>query len=154
MPLTEVKAKDILEICKRIENRVENEYAHRALQVCVRIFRYAVACDKAEYDITASLKGALKPQQIKHYPTITDPQKIGELLRAIDDYQGDFIVSNALQLLPLVFTRPGELRGARWSEFNFANAEWHIPEGRMKNKKQKHIVPLSKQAIGILLKLQ
>lgn len=152
--LHEIKAKDVLAVCKRIEDRVENEYAHRALQICGRIFRYAVSCDKAEYDVTASLKGALKPQQVKHYPTITDPKKVGELLRAIDDYQGDFIVACALKLLPLVFTRPGELRGARWPEFNLKNAEWHIPKERMKIKTQKHIVPLSRQAIEIIMKLQ
>ena len=102
----------MLEVLRRIEGRGALETAHRALQNCSRVFRYAVATGRAARDPTTDLRGALPPAQETHHPTITDTKGIGELLRAIDGYKGGFVTKCALILSPLVFVRPGELRGA------------------------------------------
>ncbi len=91
----------------------------------------------------------LTPRKVRHHSTITEPRKVGALLRAIDSYQGQFTVACALKLAPLVFVRPSELRCAEWGEFNFDAAEWRIPAERMKMRVQ-HIVPLAKQTLDIL----
>jgi integrase len=97
----------------------------------------------------ATLKVAIPPTKQKHHASIIKPSAIGELLRAIDGYQGQC----ALRLAPLVFVRPGELRHAEWSEFNLATAEWRIPAEKMKMRVM-HIVPLSKQAIETLREIR
>jgi integrase len=114
-----------------------------------QVFRYAVLEGKVESDPTASLKGALKPPKGKHHAAVTDPSRIGQLLRAIDGYGGQFTTLRALQFAPLVFVRPGELRQAVWSEFDLDGAIWRIPAERMKMKAA-HVVPLSAQAVDIL----
>lgn len=149
IPITELTAPDILQVCRRVEARGASEIAHRVLQNSGQIMRYAIATGRGTQDVTAFLKGALKPMKSKHYPTITEPKKVGELMRAIESYQGHFTVACALKLLPLVFVRPGELRKAEWSEFNLEAREWRIPAERMKMDEQ-HIVPLSNQAMAIL----
>jgi integrase len=148
MPIAAVKAPDLLGVARRIEERGANYYAHAVMQTCGRVFRYAIATGKAEHDITADLRGALAPHKAKHFASLTDPRQVGQLLRAIDGYEGDFATACALKLAPLVFVRPGELRGAVWSEFDFPNAEWRIPAERMKMDEQ-HIVPLSRQALEL-----
>jgi integrase len=122
------------------------------LSYCGQIFRYAVATGRAERDPSGDLRGALPPVNSKHYASITDTRAIGALLRAIDGYQGHFVTRCALQLAPLVFVRPGELRAAEWSEVNLDSAEWRIPAARMKMRTT-HIVPLSHQAVAILREL-
>ncbi len=152
-PIIEVTAPEILSALRRIESRGAIETAHRVHQLCGQIFRYAIASGRAERDISADLKGALAPVKKKHHASIIDPTEIGKLLRAIDDYIGFFITKCALQLAPLFFVRPGELRKAEWLEFNFETAEWRIPANKMKMRVM-HIVPLSTQAIAILKSLQ
>lgn len=152
-PISEIKAAEVLDVIQRMEAKGILESAHRVKNYCGQVFKYACATGRAEQDVTYSLKGALPPSTKKHYPTITDPVKVGALLRAIDSYDGKFSNLCALKLAPLLFVRPGELRGAEWEEFQFHNAEWHIPEGRMKKKDQKHIVPLSRQALAIIEEL-
>ena len=92
-------------------------------------------------------------RQVKHHSSIIEPKAIGELLRAIKGYQGTLVTKCALQLAPLFFVRPGELRKAEWSEFNFETLEWRIPAERMKME-ELHIVPLSEQAVAVLHELQ
>ena len=152
LPVSDIKASTLLTCLRRIEARGTIETAHRALQNCSQIIRYAVATGRAERDPSSDLRGALPPAKQKHLAAITDPQKVGELLRAIDKYNGYMVVKSALQLAPLVFLRPGELRHAQWSEFNLEKAEWNIPDTRMKMRIA-HLVPLSKQAIAILTEL-
>ena len=151
-PIREVTAPELLTVLRRIEARGAVETAHRALQNCGQVFRYAVATARAERDPSADLRGALPPAQEKHHASITQPKAIGELLRTIDGYQGSFITQCALRLAPLVFVRPGELRKAEWAEFNLEGAEWRVPAARMKMKEQ-HIVPLSRQAVACLREL-
>ena len=129
------------------------ETAHRAMRTCGKIFRYAIATGRGERDITADLREAIPPHTAKHHATITDPREVGKLLRALENYQGQFPVACALKLSPLVFVRPGELRCAEWGEFDLDNAEWRIPAERMKMREQ-HIVPLARQAVEILAELR
>lgn len=147
-PVNDISPPELLTALRRIENRGAIETAHRALQNCGQIFRYAIATARAERDPSGDLKGAIPPAKTKHHASITDPKKIGGLLRAIDGYDGTFVTKCALQLAALLFVRPGELRHAEWSEFDFENKEWRIPSEKMKMPSQ-HIVPLSKQAISI-----
>jgi integrase len=131
-PLREVTAPELLTVLRRIESRDALETAHRAMQNCGQVFRYAIATGRAERDPSADLRGALPPVKEKHYASITDPKAIGELLRAVENYRGSFITQCALRLAPQVFVRPGELRKAEWVEFNLEAAEWRIPAERMK----------------------
>lgn len=152
-PVGAITPPELLKVLRRIEARGALETAHRALQNSGQVFRYAVATGQAERDPAADLRGALAPWKPKHYPSITDPDQVGALLRAIDGYTGSFIVRCALQLAPLVFVRPGELRQAEWSEFDLAGATWTIPKEKMKGGLS-HIVPLSKQSLSILDEIQ
>jgi integrase len=95
------------------------------------------------------LKGALPPTRQRHHASITDPKKIGELLRAVDGYEGSLVTRCALQLASLTFVRPGELRHAEWAEIDLDKAEWRIPAEKMKMRTV-HIVPLSNQALKVL----
>lgn len=136
----------------KILSRLERgavETAHRALQNCGQIFRYAIVTGRAERDPTPALRGALPPVKQTHYPAVTDPKVIGGMLRAMDDYQGTLVTKCALRLAPLVFVRPGELRKAEWSEIDLDAAQWNIPGARMKMR-EPHLVPLSTQAVAIL----
>ena len=152
-PINEIGARELLTALQRIERRGAVETAHRAKQNCSQVFRYAIATGRAERDPSADLKGALPPPKTKHHASITDPKKIGALLRAIDGYEGSQVTRLALQLAPLVFVRPGELRAAEWAEFKLDASEWRISATRMKMRSE-HVVPLSTQARRILDELK
>ena len=152
-PIDEINAPELLASLRRIENRGALETAHRVKGICGQVFRYAVATGKAERDPTADLKGALPPTKAKHHASITDPVAIGGLLRAIDGYQGSCITKIAMQLAPLVFVRPVELRHAEWSEIDLDLAEWRIPAEKMKMRLL-HIVPLSQQSVALLSEIK
>lgn len=151
-PIREITAPELLAVMRRVESRGAVETARRDLQKCGQIFRYAVATGRAERDIAADLRGAIAPPKKRHFASIHEPKEIGELLRAIDGYQGSLITRCALKIAPLTFVRPGELRHAEWTEIDFDKAEWRIPAARMKMR-EKHIVPLSRQAIEVLYEL-
>jgi integrase len=156
LPIIDVKPPHLLQTMRRIEARGAIETAHRALQACGQVFRYAIATGRAERDPTPDLRGALRPVLVEHMAAITDPRRVGELLRSIGAYKGMPIMRAALQLAPLVFVRPGELRKAEWVEVDIDAAEWRIPAERMKRTRQQklsgaaHIVPLSRQAVAVL----
>ena len=151
--IADIKAPELLAVLRRIESRGALETAHRAMQNCGQVFRYAVATGRAERDPTGDLRGALPPPEEKHHASITEPKHIGALLRAIDGYDGAFVTKCALRLAPLVFVRPGEFRKAQWPEIDLEKAEWRIPAARMKMREQ-HIVPLSRQAVEILREIE
>jgi len=153
LPVGDVKPSELLETIQRIEKKGNIQTAHRAMMNCGQIFRYAMATDRANKDITFVLRGSLTPIVEIHHASITDPKKIGQLLRDMDGYDGHFITKCALRLAPLFFVRPGELRHAEWSEFNFELAEWKIPASKMKMGSA-HIVPLAKQALEIIKELR
>jgi integrase len=145
--ITEIKAPELLIVLQRIESRNAIETSHRALQAAGQVFRYAVSKGVADFDITPSLKGALSMVKGGHFASLTDPIKAGELLRAIDTYSGSFVVKSALQLAPLVFVRPTELRHAEWEHIDLNAKEWRY---LVTKTNIPHIVPLSNQAIAIL----
>jgi integrase len=151
-PLAELKPREMLALLQRVEARGVLETASRIKSYSSQIFRYAVATGRAETDPTAPLKGALSKKTEKHHAALTDPKEVAALLRAIDDFNGTFVVKCALQLAPLFFVRPGELHKAEWIEFDLDAAEWNIPAARMKMKTP-HLVPLARQAVTILREL-
>lgn len=151
-PIKSINAPELLTVLRRIEARGTVETAHRALQNAGQVFRYAVATGRAERNCAGDLRGALAPVKESHYASLTEPKAVGELLRAIEGYQGDPVTCAALKLTPLVFVRPGELRQAEWAEFDLDKAEWRIPAPKMKSRTL-HIVPLSTQALTILQEL-
>jgi integrase len=151
-PIGEINAPELLTVLRRIESRGALSTAHTVRAICGQVFRYAIATGRAQRDPSADLKGALPPYRIRHLAALTDPVKIGKLLRDIDDYAGTFIVRCAFKLAPLLFVRPIELSGAEWAEIDLDKAEWRIPAGRMKMKAL-HIVPLATQAVAILREL-
>jgi integrase len=150
-PIASVTAPDLLATVLRIEQRGAVETAHRALQNCGQVFRYAVSTARAERDPAQDLRGALPPVRSTHFAAVTEPKQVGELLRTIDGYQGTLPVVCALKLAPLVFVRPGELRTAQWADIDLDAAEWRY---HVTKTDSAHIVPLSSQAVAILREVQ
>jgi integrase len=150
-PITDLKAPELLAALRRIEARNAIESAHRALQISGQVFRYAIATGRTERDITPDLRGSLKTVKGGHFSAVTKPKQAAELLRAIDGYSGSFVVKSALQLAPLVFVRPGELRQAEWEHIDFEAKEWRYLVTKTDTD---HIVPLSVQSINILQELK
>ena len=148
-PIKEITAPEVLGVLRRLEARGILDTAHRVRFDCGLIFRYAIATGRAERDPSADLKGALPPVKNGNFAAPTDPKAVAPILRAIDGFVGSFVVKCALQLAPMLFVRPGELRAAEWTEIDFESAEWNIPAERMKMKVA-HLVPLPLQAVDIL----
>ncbi len=151
-PIAEIEAPELLKLLRRIEDRGAHETAHRTKQRAGQVFRYAIATSRAKHDPSADLRGALAPVVSTSRAAITDPVKVGDLLRAIDTYQGSLVTKCALRLAPLVFVRPGELRKAEWAEIDLDGAQWRIPAARMKMREE-HVVPLAQQAVAVLREL-
>ena len=159
--IADIEPVELLATLRKVEARGAIETADRGLMLCRQIWRYGVATGRVQRDICADLKGALTPYGAKkHFAAITEPAELGTLLRAIEAYKGGPIVRAALQLAPLLFQRPGELRGAAWAEIDLDAGLWTIPAARMKRKQEgkingePHTVPLSRQAVQILRDLQ
>jgi integrase len=149
--IADINAPQLLEVIRRIEDRGALETAHRALQNCGQVFRYGVATGRAERDPSGDLRGALPAVRGKHFAAITEPEKAAEVLRALDGYRGTLPVRCALRLAPLVFVRPGELRKAEWADMDLDAAEWRYTVTKTDTP---HIVPLSRQAVEILVELR
>jgi len=148
-PIAAITAPELLEFLRKIEAQGHVETAHRSLQICGQIFRYAVATGLNARDLSADLKGALIPSRSDHFPTIIEPIEVGALMRAIDSLVDAPIVHCALRFQALTFVRPGELRLAQWSHIDLQKKEWRIPGPLMKMKRP-HLVPLSRQALEVL----
>lgn len=153
-PVAAITAPDILTALRRTEVRGKHETTHRAKQVAGVVFRYAIATGRAERDPTTDLRGALAPVVTTNRAAITQPARIGQLLRAIDGYEGQLTTEIALRLAPYVFVRPGELRNARWEDIELGgqHPQWRLPAAQTKMKDE-HIVPLSTQAVALLKEL-
>jgi integrase len=152
-PISSITAPEILQVLRVVESRERLESAKRLRAVIGSVFRYAVATGRAAADPTAALRGALAAPVVRHRAAIVAPAAFGELLRAIDGYEGMPEVRAGLQLLALTFVRPGELRAATWHEFDTDKAVWIIPAERAKMRRP-HRVPLSRQAINVLDRLR
>jgi integrase len=151
-PIKEIKTVELLDAIRVLENDGKRDLAHRMLQHCGQIMRYAVATGRADHDLTINLKGALQPVQSKHYTHLIEselPAFLKKLNRYDVDYGGNTLTRLAFQFLILTFVRSGEIRGAKWEEIDFDKAQWRIPAERMKMK-DPHIVPLCTQSIEIL----
>ena len=153
MPVADIMPADLLPILKRAEGKGKLETARRLLQFSSQVFRYAVATTRLTSDPTRDLRGALIAPKPKHHGAIIEPKRVGELLRAINGYDGNHITLYALKLSPHVFVRPGELRHAEWKEIDLDAAVWTIPAEKMKMRKPHH-VPLSRQAVELLSSLR
>lgn len=152
-PIADITAKELLATVNRIVDRGAVESAHRVLQNCGQVMRYAIATGRADRNPAADLRGALPPVKQTHHAAIIEPAAIGGLLRAMDAYNGSLVTKCALRLAPLLFVRPGELRHAEWAEFDLDGAQWNIPAEKMKMR-EPHLVPLAPQAVAILRELQ
>lgn len=152
MPIAEIAAPDLLAVLRRIEAKGNYETALRVLQLSGRVFRYAIATARLTSDPSRDLRGALTSPRPKHYGAIIEAKRAGELLRAIDGYEGQVLTKVAMQLSANVFVRPGELRHAEWSEIDLDAGLWIIPAGKMKMRKAHH-VPLSRQSVDLFHQL-
>jgi integrase len=152
-PIGEITAPEILKVLRGVEARERRESARRLRSTIGAIFRYAVVTGRAIGDPTSALQGALTAPIVTPCAAIIEPEALGGLLRAIDGHNGTPEVRYGLQLLPLTFVRPGELRGATWTEIDFEAAVWTIPAERMKMRRP-HRVPLSRQAVTVLKNAQ
>jgi integrase len=152
-PVAEITARDLLALLREIEGRGLYETARRLRSTCGMVFCYAIATGRAERNPSMDLRGALTTPQVNHRATIIDPKSIGALLRAIDGFDGQPTTRSALRLVAYVFVRPGELRHAEWQEFDIDGAVWSIPAEKMKMRRP-HRVPLARQSLAILRKLQ
>lgn len=148
-PIADISPPEVLTVLMDIEARGTHETAHRVKQRIGQVFRYAIATGRAERDVTSDLRGALTPVVSTSRAAIIDPAQVGELLRAIDGYQGQPATQAALRLAPLLFVRPGELRAMEWVELDLGAGEWRIPAGKTKMRSP-HVVPLATQAVAIL----
>ena len=151
-----IKPIELLAVIQKVEDRGALDVAHRVLITAHGIWCHAVATGRAERDITPDIKKALKPHIRENLPAITDPVKVGELLRASESYNGGPVVRAALKIVPILFQRPGNLRTMRWSDLNLDTALWSIPSDDMKRTKaekingQAHVVPLPRQVVAVL----
>lgn len=148
-PISQISAHDVYDVLRKVEAKGHYETARRLRGLCSQVFRYAVATGRTERDVCADLRGALTTPKVKHLAALTNPAEVGDLLVAIDGFAGYRVTHAALRLAPHVFTRPGELRQAEWSEIDLDEQVWTIPAEKMKMRKPLS-VPLSRQAVAIL----
>jgi integrase len=151
-PIAQITAQDVLTVLRSVEATGRYESARRMRSVLSRVFRYGIATARAERDPAGDLRGALTVPKVKHLAAITTTKGAGAIMRAIDGYDGHLVTRFALRLTPHLFVRPGELRKAEWSEFDYDKAEWAIPAEKMKMR-MAHRVPLSRQVLEMLEEL-
>lgn len=150
-PIAEITPGELLQVLRRVESKGHIETAHRIKTLCGQVFRYAIPTGRAERDISADLRDALRPAETKHHPALIKPEEIAPLLRAIESYGGHFATCAALRLAPLLFVRPGELRKAEWSHFDLNAGEWHYVPSKGAHPL---LVPLPRQAVEILREME
>jgi integrase len=151
-PISEITRGDVIALLHKVEARGVIETADRIKMYCGQVFRYALNLEKISFNPVSDMRDVISKREPGHHAAITDPKRVGELLRDIEEYNGSFVVCCALKIAPLVFVRPGELYKAEWSEMNLDGGEWNIPAARMKMK-QPHLVPLAQQTTAILREL-
>ncbi len=150
-PIAEITAPEVLETLNRIVSRGSIETAHRVRSLISQVFRYGIATNRVTHDVTAGLVGALPPSPENHLAAITNPKRLGQVLRMFDTYPGGLVVRCALQLTPLLFVRPGELRTMQWADIDWEEKEWRFT---LSKTKQSHIVPLATQSVAVLREIQ
>ncbi|KWF70416.1 tyrosine-type recombinase/integrase [Burkholderia pseudomultivorans] len=145
--ITEIDPPELLVVLKRIDSRGARFTAHRIRSEISRAFMFGIKKGLCTINPAASLIKAIPPAQTTHFASITDPAKVGEMLRAFDGFSGTFPVLSALRLSPMLFVRPGELRQAEWAQFDLEKAEWRYLVTKTRTA---HLVPLATQAVQIL----
>ena len=151
IPIADIKATDVLALLKKLEDREVFDTTHRAKSICSQVFDFAIQSGRCDQNPCSNLRGALTPALVKHRAAITDPQRLGEVLRLIDAYPGQPQTKAALTLAPMLFVRPNELTGALWSDIDLESGEWRFVINKTKTP---HIVPLPTQALKILKELK
>lgn len=149
-PIGEVTAPVLLAALRKPEAAGKLETAHRARALTGQIFRYAIATGRTDRNPAADLVRALATPKGEHFASVTEPDEIAPLLRALYGYEGTPPVAAALKLAPLVFVRPGELRHARWADIDLDAGEWGYTASKTGTP---HVVPLASQAVAILREL-
>lgn len=152
-PIREIKAPEILDLLRSLQNAGTIETAHRVKQIAGQVFRYAIAIGEGDRDITADLRGALKPNRHDHHGAAKTLKEVRAVVQAMSVYQGSTLVTGALWFSAYTFARPGEVRHAEWVEIDFETAEWRVPAEKMKARKV-HIVPLAIQTVKILKEIK
>lgn len=157
LPINDITAPMVLAMARKIESKGTIETAHKVTSACGQVFQYAIGEGKCERNPVTDIRGNLKAKpEPKHMAALSE-KDLPDLLRKIDQYGsdggGELQTQYALQLLALTFVRTGELREATWDEFDLDKAEWRIPAERMKMKAP-HVVPLSRQAVEVVKRLQ
>lgn len=153
MNIKDIAAGNVLPVLRALEAKNNAETAHRVLGTCSLILRYGVACGYLASDPCRDLKGALAATKSTPFAALTSPADVGGLMRAIDNYSGGLVVRYAMLLSALTFCRPGEIRHAEWTEFDFEKKLWTLPPEKMKMRKV-HIVPLALQTLKLLAELK
>jgi integrase len=153
LPIADLSAAEVLQVLKKLENRGRRESAQRLRSTIGAVIRYAIASARASHDPTPALRGALTSPMVTPRAAVTEPRALGALLRAIDGFDGQPTTRAALQLMAILFPRPGELRAAEWTDFDFEAQVWTIPAERTKMRRA-HRLPLPRQAITILRQLK
>jgi integrase len=154
--LADVSAPMLLQTLRRVEQRSALRLAHDLREYAGQVFRYGIATGRCTDNPAANLRGALRAAPVKHLAAVLEPQKTGELLRAIDGYAGQPTTRAALLLSALLFQRPGNIRAMEWAEIDTAKALWTIPAAKMKRRMygkangRPHFVPLALQALAVL----
>ncbi|WP_295951775.1 tyrosine-type recombinase/integrase [Rhodoferax sp.] len=153
-PMASIKAGEVMAAVKKIEARGAGDQANRVLQRVKSVYRWAVTHERIESNPMLDLVPSeiLKPREVQHRAALPD-KELPDFMAKLEAYEGDPHTTHALRLLMLTATRPGEVRGARWAEFDLDAALWTIPPERMKMRSE-HRVPLSKQALEVLASMQ
>ena len=151
-PIATITAPEVLAMLRVVEDRGALETTRRLMNICGQIFTYAIATGRADRNPVPDLRGALKPQIVKHRSFLKEDE-LPSYLKKLEVYDGSLQTKLALRFLLLTFVRTNELRGAQWTEIGWDKAEWRIPAERMKMK-ELHIVPLSRQSLAVLRELQ
>jgi integrase len=152
-PIADIDAPELLATLRKIEARGSHDIAHRVLQIAGQVFRYAIVLGRATRDPSRDLKGALTVgEKVRHHAALSEAE-LPAFLEKLDAFNGHRQTKLAMRLLLLTFVRTGELRSAKWEEFDFDKAQWRIPAARMKTGVE-HVVPLSMQALAVLQELK
>lgn len=159
-PIESIRARQVLDVLRLVEKRGILDTAHTLRQNAGQVFRYAVQTERCERNPVADLSDALQPLVVTHMAAVTEPQQVGELLRAMDAYTGHPITRAALQLSALLFQRPGNIRAMEWHWLDLDAAMLTIPAEAMKRRKvqkingRPHYVPLAPQAVKVLREIK
>ncbi|EOF6202655.1 tyrosine-type recombinase/integrase [Salmonella enterica] len=162
--IDQITTETLLFTLRKVENKGFLEITARLKNYVTEIMRYAVKKQLIKSNPALDLDGEFTPPETSHYPALP-LDKLPELLSRTDSYCGRLLTRYALKLSLLFFVRSSELRFARWSEIDWQQKLWVIPEEREQienvkfshrgtKMKTQHIVPLSDQAITVLKQIE